>query len=199
VAETVGDRLVKGMWKAEAHLGVLGTVGKGCGVFGTVGKGYDGVRRAWAMGVGGMLPRIVCADSVDSVDSVDEVMHVASGVGLGLVKAPSSVGDMLAIGSSLMGEMRRKPSAATVVALEELRMRACCWWCCINEFWRDLRRSISTSSGDALPGGATSTSPPTSSSSSPCGLSSSLMSVSVVPSSRSGLGGGCWARGDVCE
>lgn len=28
-AETVGERLVKGMWKAEAHLGVLGTVGKG--------------------------------------------------------------------------------------------------------------------------------------------------------------------------
>ena len=34
-ADTVGDRLVKGMWKAEAHLGV----------FGTVGNGYDGVRR----------------------------------------------------------------------------------------------------------------------------------------------------------
>jgi hypothetical protein len=36
MAETVGDRLVKGMWKDEAQRGVLGTVG----------KGYDGVLSA---------------------------------------------------------------------------------------------------------------------------------------------------------
>lgn len=29
MADTVGDRLVKGMWKEDAHRGVLGTVGNG--------------------------------------------------------------------------------------------------------------------------------------------------------------------------
>jgi hypothetical protein len=62
MADTVGDRFVKGWWKADDHLGV----------FGTVGKGYDGVLRAAVCpaGVGGTLPRIVRADSVDSVDVV---------------------------------------------------------------------------------------------------------------------------------
>jgi hypothetical protein len=81
-------------------------------VFGTVGNGYEGVRRAgWPAGVGGMLPRMVRADSVDwvdSVDSVDAVKPVARGLGLGLMKAPSSVGDKTdEDDSSLMGEGRR--------------------------------------------------------------------------------------------
>jgi hypothetical protein len=76
----VGDRLVKGWWNAAAHLGV----------FGTVGKGYEGVRSACPAGVGGMLPRMVRADSVDSVEVV---WAVGSGLGL-LMKALSRVGDM---------------------------------------------------------------------------------------------------------
>lgn len=104
MAETVGDRLVKGRWKEDDHRGVLGTVG----------KGYEGVRSGWlAAGVGGTLPRMVRADSVDSVDVVSVV-----GMGLGLLKAPSSVGDMRPTGSSsLMGETRRLARAGTVLVV----------------------------------------------------------------------------------
>jgi hypothetical protein len=83
-------------------------------VFGTVGNGYEGVRRGgWPAGVGGMLPRMVRADSVDWVDSVDAVKPVARGLGLGLMKAPSSVGDKTdEDDSSLMGEGRWRAGEA---------------------------------------------------------------------------------------
>ena len=114
MAETVGDRLVKGMWNDEAHLGVLGTVG----------NGYDGVlRAAWPAGVGGTLPRMVLADSVDSVEVV---APVGSGLGV-LAKAPSRVGDMAEIGSSLIGDTLRAPRAAVSVLPETFFMR---WRCC---------------------------------------------------------------------
>jgi hypothetical protein len=138
MAACVGDSVVKGWWKGD---------GQALGVLGIVGKGYDGVRRACPAGVAGTLPRMVRDD-----DSVDSVCDVASGlalVAMGLAKAPSRVGDMfeVAVGSSLMGEMRRMPCMADVAAL--LTRARCC--CCSTFNCRLRNRSISISSGDAFP------------------------------------------------
>lgn len=56
----------------------------------------------WA-GVAGTLPRTVLEDSVDSVDVVREP------VGIGLLNAASSEGDMASEDSSLIGETLRAP------------------------------------------------------------------------------------------
>ena len=179
-AATVGDRLVKGMWNAEAHLGV----------FGTEGKGYDGVRTAWAAaGVGGMLPRMVLADSVDSVDVVRAVGS-GFGLGVGLLKAPSRVGEMPGMGSSLMGDMRRDPRAWAWALLDEERRRARCCCCCSILSCRPRSLSTSISSGEASLSGASSLS-------SAGWLSGSLISVSVAPSSLRSLVGRVW--GDDCD
>ena len=61
-AETVGDKAVKGWWKADDHVR---------GVPGTYGKGYEGVRKGTAAGVAAALPRMVRDDEdVDSVEAV---------------------------------------------------------------------------------------------------------------------------------
>ena len=178
----VGDRLVKGMWNDEAHRGVLGTVG----------KGYDGVLNAWwPAGVGGTLPRMVLADSVDSVDSVEVVAPVGNGLGV-LAKAPSRVGDIVEMGSSLMGDTLRAPKPVLPVLAVTFLMR---WRCCCCRIFscRLRRRSISSSSGEASPCGTMSAlfRPPAPSL--PFSFSSSLMSVSVSvaeASSSSGRGPG---------
>jgi hypothetical protein len=124
MAETVGDKFVKGWCTVDNHAR---------GVLGTVGKGYDGVRMLrCSIGVGGTLPRIVLADSVDSVEAV-------WAVGNGLLKAPSNVGDMLGMasnvgdmvgmGSSLMGDTRRGPNVPLELRAPGAPLkRACC--CC---------------------------------------------------------------------
>jgi hypothetical protein len=191
-AETVGERLVKGWWKAEAHLGVPGTEG----------KGYDGVLRAWPWpaGVGGMLPRMVRADSVDSVDVV-----WAEGSGPGLLKAPSSVGDILAMGSSLIGDTRRALMAAKAAAPGTLRMRVRCCFCSISS-WSARSRSISTSSGDALsyaaspwPGPPASSEPPRSCEPSSSSLMSVVSVADVSPSWSVDDSALCVERGIDCE
>ena len=152
----------------------------------------------WVAGVGGMLPRMVFADSVDSVDSVSPVAR-GIGLGVGLLKAPSRVGEMPGMGSSLMGDMRRDPSGGALALFEDPRKRAR-YCCCSILNCRPRSLSTSISSGEALPSGALSALslpafPP--SCSSPCWLSSSLMSVSVASSSRSWAS--CWVRGEGCD
>lgn len=192
IADTVGDKFVKGWWKDEDHT---------TGVLGTVGKGYEGVRRARAAGVGGTLPRIVFEDSVDSVD-------VVWPVGNGVLKAPSSVGDILAAGagSSLIGDTRRAPRGLDPVALAALFIRTrCCFWIAFNCRLRSL--SISSSSGDDFPCGLSSglSTPPRialswRSWSPSAALSPTSVSVSVVSSSCSCaagrlVGGSCAGSG----
>jgi hypothetical protein len=170
-------------------------------VFGTEGKGYDGVRTAWVAGVGGMLPRMVLADSVDSVDVVRPVGS-GFGLGVGLLKAPSRVGEMPGMGSSLMGDMRRDPRAVAEALFEELRRRARC--CCCSIFnCRPRSLSTSISSGEASLSGASS--PPCSPTppsffSSPGWLSASLISVLATPTSLRSLVGRVWGEGsEVCD
>lgn len=183
-ADTVGDRAVKGIWNDEAHRGVLGTVG----------KGYDGVRKGWwPAGVGGTLPRMVLADSVDSVDVV-----AAVGNGLGvLAKAPSSVGEMAEMGSSLMGDTLLVRPALTGLdvgaAMFFMRWRCCC---CKIFSCRLRRRSTSNSSGDTLSCAAVSAGRRSSEPSPPGSRSSSLMSMSVsVAGSSLSSGRGPGERG----
>ena len=58
---TVGDKAVKGLWRAGVPSGVPFSTAIG-------GNGYDGVDTGKARGVGGMgLPRIVDRDSVEAV------------------------------------------------------------------------------------------------------------------------------------
>lgn len=156
-----------------------------------------------------MLPRIVFADSVDSVDAVEAVTAVGSGLGLGvgLLKAPSSVGEIPGMGSSLMGDMRRGPGVFALGLLVEARRRARCCCCCCCRTFNCRRRSLSTSSssGETLPcgGWAVLSVGVWSAWGSAAGwslqwrLSVSLMSISAASLSR--WSGGCWVRGEVCE
>ena len=111
------------------------------------------------------------------MDSVDVVAAVSKGLGV-LAKAPSRVGDMAERGSSLMGDTLRAPRPALGPLGETFFMR---WRCCCCRIFscRLRRRSISSSSGDALSRGrrsvaARSLAPPLAAS-----WASSLMSVSV--------------------
>jgi hypothetical protein len=178
-ADTVGDKVVKGWWSVD---------NQARGVLGTVGKGYDGVRKArWSIGVGGILPRTVFPDPADSVEAV-------WAVGNGLLKAPSNVGDMLGMGSSLMGDTRRGPGGPPELrAPDALCKRVCCccfWSICI---WRLRNLSTSISSGDPLSCSAmlnvpASPSPLRLPCSGRCSCARSLGSLPVVSSCRPGSG-----------
>jgi hypothetical protein len=167
------------------------------------------VRRGWLpAGVGGMLPRIVRPEP-DSVDSVDEVWAEDSGpgLGLGLLKAPSRVGDMAAEakGSSLMGDMRRAFRALLDMTPDAVRMRARCF-SCSSCSCSARSRSTSCSSGKALLWStearlalSTPVPPRRVGGESPSSLIS-VVSVSEVSSSRSVDDSGSWgASRGVCD